>query len=277
MKHASRTNKIQYSMERINVNPVYIFPAPAYCFERQSRNKPALPRQIHSIRLVLYNRLGNIHDVYLGERTIYSPHSIAGNNRFLSTNKMELVKVCHIRFICINNSVFCNDIKNSNNANSSSNRSWLYRKPNGRGILQLSNSWILRGLHLGHYSSNINIQRLMADSPSIIKSRCEAKYRILFGRDVNRNLNQLNRLWNINSWICNSPHSCLSRKHPSLHLGICLYVYPSNAICDNRLILSDNSYNSQCIIQSGLCNRSLDRRSIDRFNFYKNKRAEAMA
>ena len=276
MKHASRTNKIQYSMERINVNPVYILPAPAYCFEGQSRNKPALLRQIYSIRLVLYNRLGNFNDVYLGERTLYSPHSFAGNNRFLSTNKMELVKISCFRFICINDSIFCNNIKNSDNADSSSNRSWLYRKPDGRGILQLSNSWILRGLYLGHYSSNINIQHIMANITPILKGRCEAKHRILFGRDVNCNLNQLNRLWNINSWICNSSHGSLSRKYSGLHLSICLHVYSSIAIFNNRLILSDNSHNSQCVIQSGLCNRSLDRRNLDSFNFYKNKRTEAI-
>lgn len=276
MKHASRTNKIQYSMERINVNPVYILPAPAYCFEGQSRNKPALLGQIHSIRLVLHNSLSNIYDIYLGERTIYRPYSFAGNNRFLSTNKMELVKISCFRFICIDNSVFSNNIKNSDNAYPSSNRSWLYRKPDGRGILQLSNSWILRGLYLGHYSSNINIQRIMVDSSSIIKSGCQTRNCIILRSYAYSDIDKLDRLWDLNSWICNSPHSGLSRKYSGLHLSIYLYVYPSIAIFNNRLILSDNTHTSQRIIQSGLCNRSLDRRSINSFNFYKNKRAEAI-
>src|SRR3989344_3139788 len=259
MKHASRTNKIQYSMERINVNPVYILPAPAYCFEGQSRNKPALLGQIHSIRLVLYNSLGNIYDFYLGKRTIYSPHSFAGNNRFLSTNKMELVKISNFRFICINNSVFSNNIKNSDNANSSSNRSGFHGKPDDRGIFQFGNSWILRRLYLGHYPSNINIQRLMANLTSDIKSRCQAGNRIIFRSYAYSNSDKLNRLWDINSWICNSSHGCLSRKHSGLHLSVYIYVYPSIAIFNHGLILSNNSYNSQCLIQSGLCNRSLNR------------------
>src|SRR3989344_7132944 len=277
MKHASRTNKIQYSMERINVNPVYILPAPTYCFEGQSRNKPALLGQIHSIRLVLHNSLCNIYDVYLGKRTFYSPYSFAGNNRFLSTNKMELVKISRFRIICLSNIILSNNIKNSDNANSSSNRSRIHGKPDDRGILQFSNSWILRGLYLGHYSSNINIQRLMADLTSNIKSRRQTGNRIIHRSYAYSNSNQLNRLWDINPWICNSSHSGLSRKYSGLHLSVYLYVYPSIAIFNNGLILSDNTYTSQRLIQFRLCNRSLNRWSINSFDFYKIKKAEAIA
>jgi len=274
MKHASRTKQIQYSMERININPVYILPAPAYCFERQSRNKPDIFGQIHSIRLVLYNSLGNIPDIYLGKRTIHCSYSITSNNRFLSTYKVELVKVCRFRIIRIIDPVFCNNIKNSDNANPSSNRGRLYCKPDSRGVLQLGNSWILRGLYLGDYPSNINIQRLMADITSNFKDRCKAEHRILSWRDDDCNSNKLNRIWDINSWICNRPHSCLSRKHSGLHLSIHLHVYPSPNLLNHWLIPSNSSHNSQCLIQSGLCDSPLNWRSINCDNISQIKMEE---
>ncbi len=276
MKHASRTTKIQYCMERINITPVYILPAPAYCFERKSRNKSDIFRQIHSIRLVLYNYLGNIYDVYLGERTFYSPYSIAGNNRLLQTYKMELVKVCYFGNVRINDSVFSNNIENSDNANSSSNRSWLYRKPDGRSLLQLNNSWILRRLHLGNYPANFNIQLFMVDSSSNIKSRCEAEYRFLFGRDVNCNINQLNRLWDLNSWICNSTHRSLSRKYSGIYFSIHFHVYPSSALFNHRFISSNRTYNPQCPIQLRICDSILNRRSFNSINFPEIKKSEAI-
>lgn len=270
------TTKIQPSMERTDTPVVHILSSPTIKSHRRSIDKSSLPGQIYSPRMVLHNCIFYLVSIRLGKRARNSSSSHISNNRLLQASEINLVEICYYRNICINNSVISNNLESPGASSSFSIRGRIFNKSDNRSVLQLSHSRILRRLHVGDNSSNIDIQCLLVAIPLDLEGGCSSNHGIILGSDDDSDTYQFDRLWSIDSRICDSSQISLSRQHNSLPGSSGIHVYSGNDLRNYRSVLSNSPSSSQCNIQSGIRSGIFNRRSFDQCDnaFYEIQKTE---